>query len=254
MRVLRTYVKPSRGAPMREVGALTLRAGLGIEGDTSARSISPRQVLLASAPVYEALALEPASLRENLLLDGHVEEWSSGQVLRIGDSVRLRLMILCEPCVKLNRVRPGLAKDIVGCRGYLARVIEGGVIRPGDRVVATGERLSPMAETPRERVYQLLRSIPHGRTVGFRLLVKTLGLPKTYVRIIPRFLKSAPADVPVHRVVTTERALITQHVPDQERLLAGEGVRVTDIGHIAPDALWDTSEYFGVEEAVAPTP
>lgn len=247
MRVLRTYLKPSRGAPMHEVDVLTLRAGLGIEGDTSARSVSPRQVLLASAPVYEALALQPASLRENILLDGHVEEWASGQVLRIGATVRLRLTIPCEPCIKLNRVRPELAKEVVGCRGYLARVVEGGVVGPGDRVTATDERFAPMAESPRERLYEFLQSIPLGRTVGFRMLVKTLGLPQTYVRVIPKFLKSAPADVPVHRVVTTEHALITQHVPDQQRLLSGEGVTITH-GRVTPDAMWDTSEYFEFKE------
>lgn len=232
---------------MRGAELARLVAGFGIEGDANAAHNSPRQVLIASAPVYERLDLDPGALRENFLVDGEIERFASGQVLRIGRTALVRLTIPCEPCAKLNRVRPGLARDTAGHRGFLARVLTDGEVRVGDDVVATERTLPPIPLRPRERVYDLVARIPFGRVLGFKALVKTLGLTRTYVRVIPRFLVSAPAGLPVHRVVTTDGALITQHVHGQAGLLREEGVRLSRAGRVATGFLWDPTEYFGCE-------
>lgn len=232
---------------MCEADHVRLVAGLGIEGDVNAAQNSPRQVLIASAPVYARLGLEPCALRENFLVDGEIERLASGQVLRIGKSTLVRLTIPCEPCAKLNRVRAGLARDVAGHRGFLARVLTDGEVRVGDECAATERALPPIPLRPRERVYDLVSRIPFGRVLGFKALVKTLGLTRTYVRVIPRFLVSAPGGLPVHRVVTTDGALIPQHVHGQAGLLREEGVHLTHGGRVGAGFLWDSTEYFGAE-------
>lgn len=251
MEILRTHLKPEHGAAMRQARVLHLEAGWGIQGDCNAKRHSPRQALLASAPVYEALGIPPQNLRENLLVSGRIEELVSGQLLRIGTDAVVRLTILCEPCVKLNRVRPGLAREILGCRGYLARVIAGGEVRPGDPVVPLSVQVDPLPAPHRDRVYHLLRRIPLGRVVGLKRIVQTLGLQRTFVRVLPRFLKGAPDGVPVHRVVTTEGELLARHLPDQPRLLQCEGVEIGRDGVVAEPYLWDTEEYFTDSERAA---
>jgi MOSC domain-containing protein YiiM len=56
-----------------------------------------------------------------------------GQELRIGP-VRLEVTVVCTPCDQLERIRPGLRREIWGRRGMLCRVIEGGLIRRGDTI------------------------------------------------------------------------------------------------------------------------
>lgn len=232
---------------MREADALVLRAGLGILGDCNAAGDSPRQVLIASEPVYRRLGLAPGALRENFQVDAEVERFSSGQVLRIGSDVRVRLTIPCEPCAKLNRVRPGLARDAAGHRGFLGRVISDGEVRRGDEVVPTDVVLDPIPFRPRDRVYDLVARIPPGRVLGFKALVRTLGLVKTYVRVVPRFLATAPQDLPIHRVVTSEGALIPQHVAHQRLRLRDEGVCFAQNGRVRGEWLWDSAAYFSGE-------
>ena len=65
------------------------------------------------------------------------------QELRIGD-VRLLVSEICHPCDQLEKVRPGLRREMRGRRGMLCRVLEGGMIRRGDTI----EKVPPVATLP----------------------------------------------------------------------------------------------------------
>jgi MOSC domain-containing protein YiiM len=41
---------------------------------------------------------------------------------------------VCGPCDLMEKIRPGLRKELYGRRGMLCRVIEGGIIRSGDAI------------------------------------------------------------------------------------------------------------------------
>jgi MOSC domain-containing protein YiiM len=41
---------------------------------------------------------------------------------------------ICHPCDQLEKVRPGLRREMRGRRGMLCRVLEGGMIRRGDAI------------------------------------------------------------------------------------------------------------------------
>jgi MOSC domain-containing protein YiiM len=78
--------------------------------------------------------LSPGIIRENITTSGlHVNGLEIGQKLRVGET-RLEVSAVCMPCDQLEKVRPGLEKEIWGRRGMLCRVLEGGIIRRGDPI------------------------------------------------------------------------------------------------------------------------
>lgn len=235
---------------MRAASALDVRAGIGIRGDANAAPESPRQVLLADAAVYRDLGLPEASLRQNLLVDGlENADPRSGDLLRAqGTGVLLRVTFLCEPCVKLNQVRPELASEVLGRRGVLARVVAGGRIRPGHELVLVREQFSPIPERVRDRILRAVSGIPPGKVASFKHITRMAGVPKSYVRALPRILMAAPPGVPGHRAVSAAGNLMTAQLPGQAGLLEAEGLTAV-AGRVTEAAIW-VGDPYGDEERV----
>ena len=162
----------------------------GIEGDRHADPLSPRQVLLASADVYADLALPAHALGDNLLVDLDTSRLASGTVLQIGDAVRLRLMFQCEACGYLDTYRAGVSGRIGRRRGVLARVLVGGIVRPGDRIRDLGLLLPAWDDDWRARVAQVLQALPDGMVLSYARLARLAGVQSSYCRAFPRLVKS----------------------------------------------------------------
>ncbi len=130
-------------AHMQVVDNANFVAGFGIEGDRHANGTSPgaaRQVLLMDQQTLDAFGLAHGQVRENVTvadLDLHALE--VGQRLSLGGQVVVEITGHCAPCQRMDEVRPGLRRDLVGQRGMLATVVTGGVARVGD-AVRTPER------------------------------------------------------------------------------------------------------------------
>lgn len=125
---------PKKHVPMEQLGEARLLADFGLEGCAHAKAESNRQVLLVDRETLEAMALTPGILRENITTAGlNVNSLQIGQLLRISD-VHLEVAMVCTPCNLLELVRPGLRKELWGRRGMLCRILEGGVIHPGDPI------------------------------------------------------------------------------------------------------------------------
>jgi MOSC domain-containing protein YiiM len=132
--VMHLFRAPKRRLPMEELVEAQVVADLGFEECTHARAGSGRQVLLVDRETLDAMDLSPGILRENITTEGmNVNGLPLGQVLRIGD-VRLEVSEVCTPCSLLEKIRPGLRKEIYGRRGMLCRVIAGGTIHCGDTI------------------------------------------------------------------------------------------------------------------------
>jgi hypothetical protein len=172
------------------VDSVRALAGHGLEGDKHADPFSPRQLLLASAAAYADFKLPAHALGENLLLDLDTARLASGTVLRVGDEVLLRLMFQCEPCGTLDGFQAGLSGRIGARRGMLARVLAGGSIHAGDRILDVGQGLPAWDEDWRERVAQVLRAVPDGMVLTYARLALLAGVQSTYCRAFPRLLKS----------------------------------------------------------------
>jgi MOSC domain-containing protein YiiM len=120
--------------PMEELGEARLVADFGLEGCVHARLGSNRQVLLADLESLEAMQLAPGIIRENITTEGlAVNSLEIGQQLRVGDAL-LQVTVVCAPCDLMEKIRPGLKREIRDRRGMLCRVLEGGVVRTGDRI------------------------------------------------------------------------------------------------------------------------
>jgi MOSC domain-containing protein YiiM len=136
--VLHLFRAIQRRLPMEEIGEIRALASSGLEGCAHARTGSPRQVLLVDSETLEAMELRPGIIRENITTSGiNVNGLGSGQRLRVGEA-ELEVSMACTPCDLLEKIRPGLRRELRGRRGMLCRVIASGMIRRGDNV----ERIS----------------------------------------------------------------------------------------------------------------
>jgi len=127
-----------RRLPMEEVAEVRALQDSGLEGCAHARTGSPRQVLLVDSETLELMELSPGIVRENITTRGiNVNGLDEGQRLQVG-TAQLEISMVCTPCDMLEKIRPGLRREIRGRRGMLCRVIAGGMIRQGDRI----ERIS----------------------------------------------------------------------------------------------------------------
>jgi MOSC domain-containing protein YiiM len=106
----------------------------GLEGCAHARPGTKRQVLFASAEHLDDLGVEYGRIRENFTIEGDdVHRWPVGQRIRIG-AAQFEITMVCDPCSKMDEIRPGLQQELDGRRGMLARVVETGEVAAGDHV------------------------------------------------------------------------------------------------------------------------
>jgi MOSC domain-containing protein YiiM len=132
--VVGLFVSPERGSGRSEArGSVTAVAGHGLEGCAHANP-PRREVLLVSKQHLDAVGVEPGAIRENVTVEGaDVHGWPVGQRVRVGGSV-LEVTMVCDPCSRMDELRPGLRAELDGRRGMLAHVIEGGEIALGDSI------------------------------------------------------------------------------------------------------------------------
>lgn len=160
------------------VEAITLLPGLGVEGDAHAGvtvqhrsrvAADPsqpnlRQVHLIQAELFaelaaQGLAVTPGALGENVTTEGiDLLGLPTGARLRLGATALVEVTGRRNPCAQIERFRPGLLAAVLGrdAAGRLVRkagimgvVLEGGLVRPGDRI---GLTLPPPPHRALERV------------------------------------------------------------------------------------------------------
>ncbi|MBB4843017.1 MOSC domain-containing protein YiiM [Paucibacter oligotrophus] len=157
---------------------LNLLAGLGVEGDVhcgetvkhrSRVAQDPtqpnlRQVHLIQAELFEQLSrqglqVSPGQMGENLTTQGlDLLALPVDTVLSIGDSARLRVTGLRNPCGQIEQFQAGLlaavlerAADgrLIRKAGIMAVVLNSGLVRPGDAIRVL---LPPLPHRALERV------------------------------------------------------------------------------------------------------
>ena len=126
-------------SPARKSGSstpherVTAVAGLGFEGCAHANP-PKREVLFVSQDHLDGLELAPGAIRENITVVGaDVEVWPIGQRVQAGGAV-FEITMVCDPCERMEALRPGLRKQLEGRRGMLARVVDGGEVAVGDEL------------------------------------------------------------------------------------------------------------------------
>jgi MOSC domain-containing protein YiiM len=125
---------PKKKEPMVPAASLRVVEDLGVEGDHHARPRSSRQVLFMAEENCDAFGLAPGEVRENIVTRGiDLQSLPAGTRLEIGEA-SLEITKDCEPCVFIERLRPGLRAQMERRRGMLARVLRSGEIRVGDAI------------------------------------------------------------------------------------------------------------------------
>lgn len=146
--LLHIHVATMASAPMRALETARLEAGVGVDGDRYAtgsgtysnRPHIDRQATLIEVETLEALArdrgivLGPDEHRRNLTTRGVPLNHLVGQYFRVGDCVLYggRLNV---PCMYLeNLVGRKVFKPLLNRSGLNCRIVQGGVVRRGDRI------------------------------------------------------------------------------------------------------------------------
>jgi MOSC domain-containing protein YiiM len=99
-----------------------------------------RAVCLYSIELYDWLRqhhhidLQPGCIGENLTTSGlELQAIGVGDRLRVGPCL-IEITKVRVPCRSLNQWHPDLLRIIEGRSGWMARVLEPGVVRPGDAI------------------------------------------------------------------------------------------------------------------------
>jgi MOSC domain-containing protein YiiM len=133
-KVQNLFRAPKKHVPMEELSEVRALDDTGLEGCVHGRPGRKRQVLLVDRETLEAMDLRPGVIRENITTDGlNVNSLQIGQRLRIGEA-KMEVSAVCTPCDLMEKIRPGLRRELWGRRGMLRKVVEGGVIRRGDPI------------------------------------------------------------------------------------------------------------------------
>lgn len=135
-------LRPARNVAMHEVQEAEAVAGKGLVGDRYGSVSGKRGVTLIQAehlPVIAALSghaeVSPALLRRNLLVSGIPLVALKGRRFRIGP-VLLEGTDECDPCSMMEKaLGPGGYNAMRGHGGLCARILEGGRIALGDRLL-----------------------------------------------------------------------------------------------------------------------
>lgn len=236
MRVVQLFYKTQHRISI-PTSELDLKRGYGIEGDCHAIAGSPRQVLLVDTTTLEHFDLQPGELQENIVLEGAIDSFQSGQVWQIGAAARVRLTFLCEPCGNLEKIRPGLMKAIQRKRGFLGIVTRCGQVHLSDVVTLTSDQFPPLPELAKERFTEFVARIAPGKVVRTADLVLALGVTRSYHRAFPGLIRNSSPELPVHRLVASDGSLLTKYIPHQGEMLAAEGVKIYD-QQVLTDYFW----------------
>lgn len=137
--------------------------GLGVTGDAHAGATVKHRSRVAADPTQPNLRqvhliafelldevnglgfdVAPGALGENVTTSGlDLIDLPRGTILTLGDTVRLEITGLRNPCVQIERFRPGLFKHMVGKRedgtallrtGIMTVVLTGGTVRAGEPI------------------------------------------------------------------------------------------------------------------------
>ncbi len=139
-------------APMEELSraSVTVEAGVAGDGRGTTLRMKGRQVALIELESWNAAmaelglsgdeALPWYVRRANLLVEGLRLPRDYGHVIAIGDDCRIETTMECDPCRRMDEIRPGLRQalepDWRG--GVLGVVLSDGKIAVGDEVRILG--------------------------------------------------------------------------------------------------------------------
>ena len=143
-KLIRVCIGETKGAGKRPAEVAELIADHGLRGDSHAGRDPRRQVSLFAAETLAQLQAQgfevaPESLAANLFTERvPLDKLKPGTRLRVGAAL-LEIVEPRTPCRSITRIDHRLPKHLYGRCGQLARILEGGAVRPGDDVTVLAD-------------------------------------------------------------------------------------------------------------------
>lgn len=139
MKVIATCISEHKGVRKHPVPSLTLEKDYGILGDAHAGKWHRQVSLLPSESVDTMRDIIPdlkaGDFAENILTQGvHLKELPVGTILHIGTAV-LEITQIGKQCHNDCEIKHLTGRCVMPTDGVFAKVIEGGVITPGDEII-----------------------------------------------------------------------------------------------------------------------
>jgi len=134
--------------PVEELSRASVTCEGGVEGDARGASHrrKGRQISLIEAESWDAAMAELglsgdqvlswSARRANLLVRGVRLPREAGRVVAIGSDLRIEVTMECDPCSRMEEIKPGLKAALVSDwrGGVLGTVLNDGEIAVGDEV------------------------------------------------------------------------------------------------------------------------
>lgn len=142
------YIGTRKGAGKTAVESAELIADHGLRGDSHAGRDPRRQVSLFAVETLQQLAAESfpvtaENLSANLFIENlPLNQLKKGAQLRIGEVV-IEIVEPRTPCRNITRIDNRLPKRLYGHCGQLARIIKGGLVKPGDEIEVIADERQP---------------------------------------------------------------------------------------------------------------
>ena len=148
--VVSIHIAAGAKAPMAAVNEVHAVVGKGLEGDRYFNEVGSfsknpglgREITLIEIEAVEALKqdygieLNPKDSRRNIATRGVALNHLVGQQFKVGN-VTLRGIRLCEPCSHLEKLTSkDVMRGLIHRGGLRAEILIGGVLRPGDVIIA----------------------------------------------------------------------------------------------------------------------
>ena len=137
MTVKHLFTQTAHGTPPKPSEKLQLVMGGGAKGDQHEHR-ETRALVLTSMFDIERLGLNPGDLREQITLElPELMSLKDGTTIKIG-AVEVRIDGDCDPCTHIGELlgvedREAFRKSLLGYRGKLATVLNGGIVAIGDK-------------------------------------------------------------------------------------------------------------------------
>jgi MOSC domain-containing protein YiiM len=139
-------LRPAKRAALISLDPAQALTGAGLEGDHYSGRSGNRGITLLQAEHLPKIAavigvaeIAPASLRRNLVVSGINLAALKGQCFKIGEVV-LEGTSFAHPCSRMEAVLgPGGYNTMRGHGGLCARVIQGGLLRVRDAIIAAAD-------------------------------------------------------------------------------------------------------------------
>jgi MOSC domain-containing protein YiiM len=129
-----------KGTVKKTVAEGDLREDFGLAGDAHADRRTHRQVSLLAVESIDTMRLagydvKPGDFAENLTTEGmDLVALPLGAILRVGKDALLEVTQIGKDCHAGCAIFREVGKCIMPRQGVFARVISGGVVRPGDQI------------------------------------------------------------------------------------------------------------------------